>query len=195
MITDALSLPPGFVSVPAGADAFAAALADADAGGDPGRIHWGERGGACAAAIVLAPDRPVSADALRDLVLLALYDAIASVAPPQVPIDVVLPGTLLVDGGQVGAVRVAMSPGAALDAMPDWTVAGFTVALRSELADPGEAPGETSLAEEGFEAVTAADVLGPFCRHLLVWIEAWREEGEPGLARALRHRVVRAVPA
>ena len=186
-----VTLPPGFeLAASAGPDPFAAAATDAVSGADPGRVHWTGPGARCAAAVVLAPDKPVTAETLRHLALLALYDALATVAPPQTPIDLVPPHTVLLDGARVGEVRTAQATTAAT---PQWAVAGFSVSMWSEAPDPGATPDDTCLAEEGFGDVSAADLLGCFCRHLLVWVDAWHDEGAPGLARAVSGRV--RVPA
>ncbi len=153
---------------------------------EPGTVLWREIGGRCEAAVVLAPDRDISERTLTAMGLLALYDALAVLAPPQVPIDVVDGRFLAVDGGQAAWVRAAAAPGSP----PDWAVIGIAVVLTSAVQDPGEAPGETSLVEEGFGAVTAEMLLSGFCRHLLAWIEAWRDDGADGLARAVAERGV-----
>ena len=133
---------------------------------------------------MLTPDRPLAADALRDLGLVALFDALASLAPPQVPLQVTGADELSVDGARAASVRTEQAPGD----WPDWAVIGIDVAVGALGDDPGLYPGETSLAEEGFGDVTAAEILALTCRHLLVWIDAWQEDGAALLARAVRDR-------
>lgn len=161
--------------------------------GAPGAVFWGGAGGVCRFAVVLAPDRAISEPTLAALGLVALFDALAVLAPPQVPI-VVAGRDLVVDGGRAGSVQVGMGPvggGPAMDAgaVPEWAVLGFAVTVVAALDNPGEALGETSLMEEGFEGVGAAEVVGQACRYLLAWIDAWRDEGAAGLERALMERV------
>lgn len=182
VIPDQPALPPGFHAAPRTPHPFAAALACARAGGDPGTVFWTDAAGAIDAAIVLTPDRPLPPDALHALAMLALHDAVATMAPPQVPLHVTPAGALIVDGAQAGQVRTEQAPGET----PAWAVLGVAVAVAPLPGDPGHTPGRTSLAEEGFEAPTPAEILVQTCRHLLLWIDAWQDEGAPVLRRTLR---------
>jgi BirA family biotin operon repressor/biotin-[acetyl-CoA-carboxylase] ligase len=200
-----LALPPGFGALPCGNDPWAAAMRGAAAGDDPGSIRWDHADGVLRLAIVLAPDRPMQdAGPVAGLGALALFDALATLAPPQVPMhllarDGLVPDGLAVDGARVAAIRAAMAPAlldAVPDAVPDWAVLGFEVALQARTAEPGATPDRTSLHEEGFGDVTAADVLVNTLRHLLVWLDAWGQDGAAALAPATLQRMMRqAVPA
>ncbi len=200
-----LALPPGFGALPCGNDPWAAAMHGAAAGDDPGSIRWDHADGVLRLAIVLAPDRPMQdAGPVAGLGALALFDALATLAPPQVPMhllarDGLVPDGLAVDGARVAAIRAAMAPAlpdAVPDAVPDWAVLGFEVALQARTAEPGATPDRTSLHEEGFGDVTAADVLVNTLRHLLVWLDAWGQDGAAALAPATLQRMMRrAVPA
>jgi hypothetical protein len=178
-------LPPGFwaAAVPNDPFAQAGAMARADMC-DPGTMLWALNQGGCRAAVVLAPDRDIAEPTLTAMGLLALYDALAVLAPPQLPIDVVCGDGLAVDGGRAAWVRSAAGPGSP----PDWAVIGFEVALTAAAENPGEAPDETCLTEEGFGDVTPEALLAGFCRHLLTWIETWRDEGAHALSRAVEDR-------
>lgn len=196
-----LALPPGFCVVPCGNDPWAAAVLGAAAGDDPGCIRWNHADGVLRFAIVLAPDRPMQdAGLVAALGALALFDALATLAPPQVPMhllarDGLAPDGLAVDGARVAAVLTALAP-ALPGAVPDWAVLGFEVALQAGSAEPGATPDRTSLHEEGFGDVTAADVLVNTLRHLLVWLDAWGQDGAAALASATLQRLPRqAVPA
>ncbi len=136
--------------------------------------------------MVLAPDQDISEPTLTAMGLLALYDALAVLAPPQVPIDVAGGGCLVVDGGRAAWVRSAVGAGLP----PDWAVIGIEVALTAAAANPGEAPDETCLGEEGFGEVAPEVLLAGFCRHLLTWIDAWREDGADALARVVADRSI-----
>lgn len=200
-----LALPPGFGALPCGNNPWAAAMRGAAAGDDPGSIRWDHADGVLRLAIVLAPDRPMQdAGPVAGLGALALFDALATLAPPQVPMhlltrDGLVPDGLAVDGARVAAIRAAMAPAlldAVPDAVPDWAVLGFEVALQARTAEPGATPDRTSLHEEGFGDVTAADVLVNTLRHLLVWLDAWGQDGAAALAPATLQRMMRqAVPA
>ncbi len=190
------ALPPGFAAVPGGLDAWDAAVCGAEAGDDPGCVRWSFAKGTLRVAVVLAPDRPMpDCGAIVALGALALFDALATLAPPQVPIHLLPPAGLAVDGGQVATVRAVMAP-ATSDAAPDWAVLGWEIVLQAGDAEPGRTPDRTSLHEEGFGDVTADDILVNSLRHLLVWLDAWAQDGAAALDPALRQRMApQPVPA
>lgn len=187
-IDDLLALPPGFRLTPAGGDPWAAALRAAVMGAEPGSVFWSDAQGWCRAAFLLAPDRPLQGvGEVLDLGALALFDALAALAPPQVPMHLIVPDGLAVDGGRVATLRVetaAALPGA----VPEWAVLGIDVAVNRIAAAPGDQPDQTCLHEEGFGDVTAADVLAHTCRHLLNWLDAWGQDGPASLARIAARR-------
>ena len=195
-INDMPALPPGFAAVPGGRDAWDAAVRGAAAGDDPGSVRWSFAEGTLHVAVVLTPDRPMrDAGPVVALGALALFDALATLAPPQVPMHLLPPDGLAVDGGRVATVRAAMAP-ALPDTPPEWAVLGFQVAVQAGDAEPGWTPDRTSLHEEGFGDVTADDILVNTLRHLLVWLDAWGQDGAAALDPALRQRMARqAVPA
>lgn len=182
-----LALPPGFRALPGGDDPWAAAVRAAAAGAEPGSVFWDGAHGHCRAAFVFAPDRPLAAGLMLDLGALALFDAIAVLAPPQVPVHLVPPDGLAVDGGRVATLRASEAPAGA-DGVPDWAVLGMDAAVGVSMVAPGDTPDRTSLAEEGFGDVTPADLLTHMSRHLLGWIEAWREDGAAALAKVVAQR-------
>lgn len=156
-------------------------------GADPGTLHWSGIEGRCRGAIVLCPDRPLEAGVVVDLGLLALFDALAVLAPPQVPMHIQPPDGVSVDGGRVAGVRATLGAGR----VPDWAVLGIDISVDSRRVAPGETPDETCLAEEGLGDVTSAEIVMHFCRHLMGWVDAWHEEGAPALARAVGERLPR----
>ena len=161
------------------------------AGAEPGSVFWDGAQGRCHAAYVFAPDRPLAAGLVLDLGALALFDAIAVLAPPQVPVHLLPPDGLTVDGGRVATLRTAEAP-ADVDGVPDWAVLGIDVALSNDMAAPGETPDQTCLTEEGFGDVAPGDLLTHISRHLLGWLDVWREDGAVALTRAVAER---AAPA
>ena len=151
-------------------------------------MRWLHVDGTLRFAVVLAPDRPMpDPGVVSNLGSLALFDAMAALAPPQVPVHLTPPGGLSVDGAQVAAVRSTLAPSTAGE-VPEWAVLGFEVDVSGHAADPGGAPDRTSLHEEGFGDVTAADVLVNTLRHLLMWMDAWGQDGPAALEPALRGR-------
>jgi len=181
-------LPPGFRALSGERDPWRTALRLAALGAEPGTVFWDDTHGQCCAAFVLAPDRPLGdGRSILDLGALALFDAIAVLAPPQVPVHILPPDGLAIDGGRAATIRAALAPCCA-DAIPDWAVLGINVAMQSGTAAPGEAPDQTCLMEEGFGDVTTADLLMQTSRHLLGWLDEWREGGAPALAHAVTLR-------
>lgn len=194
-IDRSLVLPPGFQAFPGGDDPWAAALRNAAAGAEPGHVYCDGAHGRCRAAFVFTPDRPFDgANVLLSLGALALFDAVAVLAPPQVPVHIVMPDSLTVDGGRVATLRAAQAA-AHGDAIADWAVLGIDVAVGLQAGAPGENPDQTSLAEEGFGDIAPADVLTHMSRHLLGWIDAWQQHGGAALEREVALRTLRATVA
>jgi biotin-(acetyl-CoA carboxylase) ligase len=172
-------MPPGFRAfvLAAGEDAFARACQLAGShgagalfvAGDPETLDL---------AVVLEPEERLS-EARRAICLgmLALADALVPAAPPERPIRIRWPATLLVDGGVVGGGRLAWPAGAAETELPAWLVFGTRLRLAwPDNFEPGTAPGRTALAEEGFE-LEPTPLVENFARHLLFHADAWAAHG------------------
>jgi biotin-(acetyl-CoA carboxylase) ligase len=185
-------LPPGFTvhAMRDGGDAFAQACDVARAGADPATLVWGERAGLLDLAVVLAPD-DAAALARRAVIagMAALADALVVAAPPEKPIAIRWPATLLVAGAVAGGGRVALADAAA-DAVPDWLVFGATLRLAwQDGAEPGLTPDRTALAEEDFEDIAPAHLVGSFARHLLYNVDAWQARGFAAVAASYAKRL------
>src|SRR6266481_8495192 len=103
-------------------------------------------------AIVLEPEEPLAA-ARRVFYagMVALVDALATLAPPEIPIAIDWPDAIIIDGGLVGGGRLLWPDRAAEDAVPDWLVFGAAIRIVSMTRDgPGLHPLSTALADEGF---------------------------------------------
>jgi biotin-(acetyl-CoA carboxylase) ligase len=188
-----VDLPPGFRghALAPGEDAFEAALRAAEQGADPATMVWVLGPHALDLAVVLAPDEPALL-ARRTVIagMAALADALVVVAPPEKPIGIAWPATLLVAGAVAGGGRVALPEGAP-DAVPAWLVFGATLRLAwPEEAEPGLTPERTALAEEGFEDFDAAELVGSFARHLLFHVDAWQARGFGAVASVYAKRLV-----
>lgn len=160
-----------------GADPLHAAARAARAGTDAGLVVHAEAADRMAAAIVLAPEVPLGR-ALSVLLAIenGLADAIGALAPPEVAVHLDWPGGLRVNGARCGGFRAAAS-GSDPAAQPDWLVIGWEVSVRRAPGEPGHAPGETALAEEGCAGLGAVALLESASRHALSWIHRWETDG------------------
>ena len=178
------------VALREGADALERAVALAPVKG-AGTLTWVGALRRAEAALVLEPDMPLGPARLAFLAAAnALADALVALGPPEALVRLRWPGTVVLNHGACGRLRLAVPPGAAEGAVPDWLVVGMELRLSfPEGHEPGLTPGETSLAEEGFgpeadgPALTAA-----WARHLMAGLDAWQSGGparvaEPFLAR------------
>jgi len=144
-----------------------------------GTLVWVRALNRAEAAVVLEPDQPLGQALLAYLVgANALADALSAIAPPELPVTWRWPGTLCVNGGVVGGMRLALPRNAAPDAMPDWMVVGFELRLAwPESVITGEHPGETSLLDEGFDELTPAGLTEAWARHLMANLDEWQARG------------------
>lgn len=187
-----LDLPPPFraVALREVGDAFAHAVAIAEREGAGTLVHVG-RFDLAEFAVVLEPDEPLRT-ARRTIYagMAALADTLAAHAPPEKPMSIVWPDTLLVDGGLVGGGRLAWPAGADEAAPPPWLVfAGMirTVAIGEN--EPGLNPLAAALADEGFVDLGSGRLIESFARHLMVAIDAWQEDGFAAIAKSYLSRL------
>ncbi|MFZ5690177.1 MAG: biotin/lipoate--protein ligase family protein [Pseudomonadota bacterium] len=182
----ALDLPPPFrpLRLREVGDAFEYAVTHAASEGAGTLVYVG-RFDLAEFALVLEPDEPLRM-ARRSLYagMAALADAIAVLAPPETPVAIEWPDTILVNLGLVGGGRLAWPAGTDENQTPDWMVFGAMIRLVS-LAE-GEAglrPLTSALAEEGFGELAAERLIEAFARHFMVAIDTWQEQGFAGVAR------------
>ena len=195
-----MQLPSLFRPVPLreGQDALTAACALAPEIGPPavsrgaGTLAWVRSAARAEAAVVLEPEMPLAAARLAFHVgLNALADALTVLGPANMPVSFRWPGTVLVNAGRVGEFRIFAPPDARDDAVPDWLLIGFECRL-AQRDEAGLVPGETSLADEGFEDITAEALTEAWARHLLAGLDEWQNKGprrasEKFLARLADH--------
>jgi biotin-(acetyl-CoA carboxylase) ligase len=173
-----------------GMDPFAKAVASAALGTDPGLICWARDETALRAALVLAPEAPLErAIGITFAVALGLGDALGALAPPEVAVHYVWPGTFKVNGADCGTMRAAASTTEPA-AEPDWLVIGIEMPYLHPASgdEPGQRPDQTCLVEEGCIEVTPLKLLESWSRHTLVWINRWLDDGFQPLHAAWRER-------
>jgi biotin-(acetyl-CoA carboxylase) ligase len=197
-----LDLPPGYtaVSLREVGDAFVHAQSIAAEAG-AGTLVWVRRFDTVEFALVVEPGEPLRI-ARRALyfAMNALADAVASHCPPEKPIQFEWPDTLMLDGGMLGGVQIATPPAADDSRPPDWMVIG--IKIRSVVPNAPARPGGhaldqpfvrgTSLESEGFEMMDAADLIGSFARHFMVYVDQLQEFGFAAVGKHYLERLSRS---
>jgi hypothetical protein len=176
----ALDLPPPFhlVTLREVGDAFVHACAHAAELG-AGTLVLVGRFDLAEFAVVLEPDEP-AASAWRALYagMVALADALATLAPSKKRIAIEWPDAIRVDGRLVGGGRLGWPEGGDEAEPPPWLV--FCVMIRTaSMADGGCGPAAltTALEDEGFDDVGSDRLVESFARHFMREIDHWREAG------------------
>lgn len=189
-----LSLPPAYrlVAFREAGDAFAHACRIAPQDG-AGAFVWVRRFDVLEFAVVLEPEEPlVTARRALFAGMAAMAEALASYSPPEKPIGFDFPLTLLYDGARMGGGRLGWPKGCAEEAVPDWLVfSGLILAARVGSGAPGACPGTTWLEEEGFASGEHLLIVESFARHLMMFFDAWGEEGFKAVADAYLARLPR----
>ena len=149
-------------------------------GAAAGTLVWSDGQEVCECAVVLAPEQPL--DPSLPIVLIAMLgiaDGLGALVSPMVAVTFGWPDRIEINGGVVGGVRFASAPTETSDAVPDWVVVGFRIAMGGSAADRKgpEYRRRTTLADEGCGEVTAIDLLEAFGRHFIGWINRWQEHG------------------
>jgi len=141
-------------------------------------------------ATVLEPEEPLQL-ARRALYvgLNALGDALTAHAPPGRPVTFGWPGAIQVDGGLVGAGRLAW-PSGSEDQVPDWMVFGGVIRTVSLGRDEGVHSLASALEDEGFLEFNSDRLLESFARHLMLNIDVWQSLGFDAVARHYLERLV-----
>ncbi len=174
---EALRLPPAFTLHPGrGGDLMAEAVALAPAEG-AGTFLLQRRAGVLGMAVVLEPEQRLAEARLAFLLgMVALGDSLAAHGPPERPVRILWPDTLVYDKARLGGGRLAVAPGAGEGDVPDWMV--FCAELledRPGLEAPGYFPETSSLIEEGFDP--AERVVETFASYLMLYFDRWAHEG------------------
>ena len=189
-----LALPPAFTALVIAQDsdgAFAEAcrIARMDEAAT-GTLVWSGPAETMDLAVVLAPEEPLRT-ARRAFVagMVAVAAAVGAHAPPEMPIEVEWPDTLLFDGARIGGGRLGWPETCGEDEEPDWLVfSGKLIVSKAYAGDPGLTPFSTSLEEQGFGYDDQESLVEGFARNLMKTFESWQEDGFDAVAdRYLRH--------
>ena len=186
MLRDGLpELPSLFTPIPLreAGDAMARAIAMAPGHG-AGTLAWVRAMSRIEAAVVLEPEQPLGAARMVLFAAIsALADAVVALGPPEIPVSLRWPATLIVNGGEVGLARLASPPDTAPDAPPDWLVAGVEARfVNAPGLEPGFAPTRTSLEAEGWDETDPAEITAAWARHLMAGLAEWERDGPQRVA-------------
>lgn len=166
------------LEVDIGDDPFEVAIDLADAGCDAGIVTYDITQEYLRAAIILAPEVPLS-EAMAMLIAcgIGFANALGALAPPEVGVHLGWDGTIFVNGATCGKLSVASNVYDPKEE-PDWLVVGLNVAMfPANDLEGGETPDETTLFQEGCDAVGPVQLLESWARHTLVWINRWSDDG------------------
>jgi biotin-(acetyl-CoA carboxylase) ligase len=178
-----------------GGDAMTRALAEAPRHG-AGTLVWARSWARIEAAVVLEPEQPlVAARPALLAAVVAFADAAGALGPAEVPLTFDWPATIRVNGGLVGAARIAAPPGCAEDAVPDWIVVGIEVAFAAPDHEPGRDPARTTLFEEGYTDTSPAEMTAAWARHLMATLADWQARGFRAVAERYLARLDPAIGA
>jgi hypothetical protein len=135
-------------------------------------------------AVVLEPDEAFAL-AWRALYagMLALADALATVAPPKTPIAIEWPDAIRIGGGPVGGGRLAWPDGVDAAEPPPWLVFGAMIRTVSMAPDgSGVRPLSNAWDDEAFAQDGADRLIESFARHFMGLIDRWQEAGFAAIA-------------
>ncbi|MEP2921904.1 biotin/lipoate--protein ligase family protein [Sulfitobacter sp.] len=165
-----------------GADPFSLAVDLAKAGCDAGLVIYDLAPDRLRAAMVFAPEVALSeAAVMLPLCGVGLQNAIGALGPPEVGVHLGWDGTVYVNGGRCGALRMAASGTPEVE--PDWLIVELTLSLWPESDDMGLTPDQTALYAEGCAEIDAVALLEAWVRHTLVGINTWLDSGTAQLHR------------
>jgi hypothetical protein len=142
-------------------------------------------------AVVLETDERLTTARLAFCAgMVALYDAIASLAPPRKLIAIEWPDAIRINGALVGGGRLAWPAEVDEHAAPEWLVFGAairTAAVSERCVDPAT----TTLEAEGFDVQSPERLVEKFTRYLLAADDRLRELGFAAVAKAYVSRLAR----
>ena len=147
--------------------------------------RWESPRGNLYMSLILKPDcSVVHGLSIAFVSAIAMYEALASIVPPMVEINVKWPNDILVNGRKVAGILLESSSD--YNSKLRWLVLGVGVNIKSFPEDT-EYPA-TSLNFEGAMSTSATEVLCSFARHFKRWLNMWMDEGFPVIRTAWLQR-------
>ncbi|MCV6585357.1 MAG: DUF4444 domain-containing protein [Marinibacterium sp.] len=175
-MTDALVFPPLIHGEPA-RDPLAHAQMRAVQGCDAGLIAYDLGADRIRAALVLAPEVPLSqAMAMLPLCGVGFQNALGALAPPEVAVHLDWDGGIRVNGASCGRLQ-ALASGSDPAQVPDWLIIALDLPLWPDSDAPGDTPDRTALYAEGCADVAAPLLVEAWARHTLAGLRRWEDDG------------------
>jgi biotin-(acetyl-CoA carboxylase) ligase len=111
--------------------------------------------------------------------MVAVGDALGALIPPAIPVGFGWPDRIVLNGAPIGGIRLLAARTGDADGVPDWMVAGVTLAFKALPGggEPGRVAHRTTLDMEGCGDMTVTAFLESFARHFLYWMNRWQEDG------------------
>ncbi|MFW2589419.1 DUF4444 domain-containing protein [Sagittula sp. SSi028] len=172
-----LAFPPAMYGEAVGGDPAETAVMRAIQGVDAGLVCHRITADRAGAAVVLTPEVPLAqAMAMLPLCGVGFQNALGALAPPEVAVHLEWHGPLRVNGARCGLMRAFASTDDP-QAIPDWIVIAWDIALLPLDPETGRDPDRTALFVEGCADVDPAHLVEAWARHSLLWIARWEDEG------------------
>ncbi|KIT15719.1 biotin/lipoate--protein ligase family protein [Jannaschia aquimarina] len=171
-----MNLPPLFQGVEVEHDPLAYLRQRASEGCDAGLLAYRLTAQDLSAALVLAPEVPLSqAVAMLPVASVGLQNALGAIGPPEVAVHLGWDGTIYLNDGICGHIAITADTDVP-EATPNWLIVSITLVLQPKEGEQSP-PTETSLAAEGCGEIDPEQLLEAWARHTLVWIDRWESEG------------------
>ena len=155
-----------------------------------GDFFWARSNTTANVAIVLEPEvGRARCLEMVPLTMVAVSDCLAVLLPPQVAIQFRDEKSVVINGGVVGYVEMAMAA-SFQNNVPDWLVISVNLEMvwTQNDGDPGEHPEITVLSEEGWEDPNFEKFIETFARHFLSWMVNWSDDGFDAISRAWKFK-------
>lgn len=160
---------------------FERACADAaSSAAGAGAVYWDRSTSDLRFAVVLEPEvQTPQAMQMLFALMVAFGDAFGAIGPPEVGMFYRWPYGLVVNDALIGRMRTGLPAAAGRGDVPDWLVVGMDVGLKrtEHEIEPGHDLAHTTLEDEGCGDLTRTELIESICRHFLVWVHTWNEDG------------------